>query len=69
VFARLGGTLADSAPVSCDPQRAKIIAEKVVNAQISSDARYVQASERYLRGLLYVDENDAAADFSGGSRF
>jgi hypothetical protein len=48
----VGGILSDSVPVTCDLPRAKCIAEKVVNSQILSDARYAQASERYMRGLF-----------------
>jgi hypothetical protein len=48
----VGGILSDSVPVTCDLPRANCIAEKVVNSQILSDARYAQASERYMRGLF-----------------
>jgi len=48
----VGGILSDSVPVTCDLQRAKCIAEKVVNVQISKDPLWAQAEQRYQRGLF-----------------
>ena len=48
----VGGILSDSVPVTCDLPRAKCIAEKVVNVQISKDPLWAQAEQRWQRGLF-----------------
>ena len=48
----VGGILSDSVPVTCDLQRAKCTAEKVVNVQIPKDPLWAQAEQRYLHGLF-----------------
>jgi hypothetical protein len=44
----LNGKLAESAPVTCDLEQAKRIAEKVVDHQIETDAQWAHSEYRHL---------------------